>query len=98
MAILKSGRRVPGLTFYYVARTLLEANGGLREFIVRQTALDSFEFEVVSVAPLQTSDIHRLKCVAEDYLEPGLNILVRQVDNIQRPPSGKLKHFYSELN
>lgn len=98
VARLKSGKIVPGLTFYYISRALLESSGVLQEFIIRQTALDTFEFDVVSNAPLQPGDIKELKKTAEEYLEPGLNIIVNQLDKIERPASGKLKHFYSELN
>ena len=97
VAILKNGKRIPGLTFYYISRALLESSGILKEFIIRQTALDTFEFDVVSDKPLKAKDIEELKKTAEEYLEPGLRIVVNQVDRIQRPPSGKIKHFYTEL-
>ena len=94
---LPSGRFSPGFTFYYVSRALLESSGILKEFIIRQTALDTFEFDVVSDKPLGAKDIEELKKTAEEYLEPGLRIVVNQVDRIERPASGKIKHFYSEL-
>jgi len=97
VALLKSGKRIPGLTFYYISRALLESSGVLKEFIIRQTALDTFEFDVVSDAPLLASDIAELTKTAEAYLEPGLNIIVNQVETIERPASGKIKHFYSEI-
>ena len=97
VARLKSGKMIPGLTFYYISRALLESSGVLKEFIIRQTALDVFEFDVVSDHPLSPYDIEELKKTAQEYLEPGLTILVHQVDRIERPASGKIKHFYSEL-
>jgi len=97
VARLPGGKVVPGLTFYYISRALLESSGVLREFIIRQTAPDTFEFDVVSDRPLEAADIEELKKTAEEYLEPGLNILVHQVEKIERPASGKIKHFYSEL-
>ncbi|WP_457602615.1 phenylacetate--CoA ligase family protein [Nitratifractor sp.] len=97
VAILKSGKRIPGLTFYYISRALLESSGILKEFIIRQTALDTFEFDVVSDKPLGTKEIEELKKTAEEYLESGLKIVVNQVDRIKRPTSGKIKHFYSEI-
>ena len=98
VARLKSGKMIPGLTFYYISRALLESSGVLKEFIIRQTALDTFVFDVVSDSPLQSADIEELKRTAEEYLEPGLNIIVNQVKQIERPASGKIKHFYSELD
>ena len=97
VAILKSGKKIPGLTFYYISRALLESSGVLKEFIIRQTALDSFEFDVVSDKPLNPSDIKELKKTAEEYLESGLRIIVNKVEKIERPVSGKIKHFYSEI-
>ena len=97
VAILRSGKMVPGLTFYYISRALLESSGVLREFIIRQTSPDTFEFDVVSDGPLSPADIAELEKTAEEYLEPGLNIVVNQVEKIERPASGKIKHFYSEL-
>jgi len=95
--MLPSGNISPGFTFYYVSRALLESSGVLKEFIIRQTALDSFEFDVVSDKPLNPSDIEELKKTAEEYLESGLRIIVNQVEKIERPASGKIKHFYSEI-
>jgi len=97
VARLKSGKMIPGLTFYYISRALLESSGILKEFIIRQTALDTFEFDVVSDKPLLDIDLLELKKTAEEYMEPGLNIRVNQVEKIERPASGKIKHFYSEL-
>jgi phenylacetate-CoA ligase len=95
--ILPSGKKSPGLTFYYVSRSILESSGVLKEFIIRQTALNSFEFDVVSeraLTPEETRDIHSKMDL---YLEPGLSLKINRVEKIQRPGSGKIKHFYSEL-
>ena len=32
------------------------------------------------------------------YLEPGLTLEVHRVPKIDRSPSGKIKHFFSELS
>lgn len=95
---LPSGNFSPGFTFYYVSRSLLESSGVLKEFIIRQTAIDTFEFDVVSGQPLTQENVEDLKKTAEEYLEPGLNVIIHQVDRINRPASGKIKHFYSELS
>ena len=94
---LPSGRRAPGLTFYYVSRGLLERSGVLKEFIIRQTALDEFVFDVVSDAPLSPEDVRSIETKMAQYLEPGLRLRIRRVDSIERPPSGKRQHFFSEL-
>lgn len=94
---LPSGGVSAGLTFYYVSRSILEHLGIVKEFIIRQTALDSFCFDVVSDRAFTHDEIAFLQGQMDVYLEPGLRLEINRVDCIERPPSGKIKHFYSEL-
>lgn len=95
--ILPSGKKSPGLTFYYVSRSILESSGVLKEFIVRQTALNAFEFDIVSDRALTSHETQNIREKMDLYLEPGLELIINRVDKIKRPPSGKSQHFYSEL-
>ncbi len=95
--VLPSGKKSPGLTFYYVSRSILESSGVLKEFIIRQTELNSFEFDVVSDRPLTPEETKDIRDKMDLYLEPGLILKINRVEKIQRPASGKIKHFYSEL-
>lgn len=94
---LPSGKVAAGLTFYYISRAVLERNSSIKEFIVRQTSLDTFVFDMVLDADLNSIDIDFLQEQLHQYLEPGLKLIVNRVDKINRPNSGKIKHFYSEL-
>jgi phenylacetate-CoA ligase len=95
--VLPSGRKSPGVTFYYISKSMLESSGALQEFIVRQTAVDEFVFDIVSDRSLTPAEEVQLRQKVDVYLEPGLNVRINRVPQIQRPASGKLKHFYSEL-
>lgn len=95
--VLPSGRRAAGLTFYYISRSILERSGALREFIIRQTALDTFVLDVVADRDLTAEELATIQAETTRYLEPGLNVTVRRVPHLTRPESGKIKHFYSEL-
>ena len=75
-----------------------ETKKTLKEFIIKQTALNEFIFEVVSDAELSDDILDDIKKKAELYLESGLNIKIIRKDIIERPASGKIKHFYSLLN
>lgn len=97
MVKLPGGRTAAGLTFYYISRSILENNSNISEFVVRQTSIDTFVFDVVSKQPLSPSEIRFLQEQMDLYLEPGLRLEINQVDRIARPSSGKIKHFYSEL-
>lgn len=94
---LPSGKVAGGLSFYYISRSIMEEKSFIKEFIVRQTKLDTFEFDIVSDMPLSKDMESELSKKIEEYLEPGLNIIINLVDHIDRPSSGKIKHFYSEL-
>lgn len=95
--ILPSGKRSPGFTFYYISRNVLESHGIFKEFIIRQTSLDLFEFDAVLSRPLEEEDFAAIRTIMDKYLEPGLKLRINRVEKIQRPASGKIKHFYSEL-
>jgi phenylacetate-CoA ligase len=96
--ILPSGKISPGLTFYYISRSILESSGVLKEFIIKQTAINEFIFEVVSDNDLSEDVLKEIKLKAALYLENGLNIKIIRKEYIDRPTSGKIKHFYSLIN
>ncbi len=94
---LPNGKISPGLTFYYVSRNLLELYGIVKEFIVIQTHIDKFIFKIVSDIPINSDIEEELKNSMDKYLCKGLRLEIHKVDVISRPPSGKIKHFFSEL-
>jgi phenylacetate-CoA ligase len=95
--ILPSGKVSPGLTFYYISRSILESSGVLKEFIIRQTAINTFVFDIICEGELSNQIKSDIIKKAEMYLEPGLNIVLNKTQYIKRPVSGKIKHFYSEI-
>lgn len=94
---LPSGRSAAGLTFYYISRTLLEGGGILKEFIIRQIALDTFLFEIVAERDLLPKEVGAIQRQMDNYLEPGLKLVIRRVREIKRSNTGKIKHFFSEI-
>jgi phenylacetate-CoA ligase len=95
--VLPSGKVSPGLTFYYISRSILESKGILKEFIIRQTAIDTFIFDIVCDGELDADVAIEITQKAEMYLEKGLHIILNKTYEIKRPASGKIKHFYSEI-
>ena len=96
--LLPSGKISPGLTFYYISRSILESSGILKEFIIRQISINTFIFDVVSERDLNGNEKDDIKKKMDQYLEKGLTLKINRVKKINRPPSGKLKHFYSEIS
>ncbi|MEO8445929.1 MAG: hypothetical protein ABI528_00460 [bacterium] len=95
--ILPSGRKSPGITFYFITRSILENIGSLKEFIIKQVELNKFVFEIVSDEEISDRDKNTLQKKMDAYLEPGLIFEIKRVEKIERTKAGKMKHFHSFL-
>ncbi|MES2865094.1 MAG: phenylacetate--CoA ligase family protein, partial [Bacteroidota bacterium] len=97
VAILPSGKKSPGLTFYYVTKSIIEDDGNVKEFVIKQTKLDSFEIDYVSEKALSTTQIDEIQKAVDLYLEPNLKFTYTRKDFLTRSNRGKLKQFTSLL-
>ncbi|WP_134139642.1 phenylacetate--CoA ligase family protein [Flavobacterium sp. S87F.05.LMB.W.Kidney.N] len=97
VAILPSGKKSPGLTFYYVTKSIIEDDGNVKEFIIKQTHLDTFEIEYVAEKELDSAQIQKIKDAIDLYLEPNLNFTFTRKTVLERTNRGKLKQFKSHL-
>ncbi len=97
VAVLPSGKKSPGLTFYYVTKSIIEDDGKVKEFVIKQTKIDSFEIEYVSEVELNLTQIKKIINAIELYLEPDLNFIFIRKDSLERSNRGKLKQFKSTL-
>jgi phenylacetate-CoA ligase len=95
VAVLPSGKKSPGLTFYYVTKSIIEDDGNVKEFIVRQTKIDTFEIDYVSETELNSNQIVEIEKAIAKYLEPGLYFTYNRKDFLERTKRGKLKQFQS---
>jgi phenylacetate-CoA ligase len=95
VAILPSGKKSPGLTFYYVTKSIIEDDGNVKEFVIKQTKIDTFEIEYVSVNELTETQIQSIEKAITTYLESGLHFTFKRKEKLQRSKSGKLKQFVS---
>ncbi|KAA5827408.1 phenylacetate--CoA ligase family protein [Algibacter amylolyticus] len=98
IAILASGKKAAGLTFYYITKSIIEDDGNVKEFIIEQHKLDTFKIIYVSTEPLLEEKIKTITIEMENYLEKGLQIQFERQDKLIRSKSGKLKQFTSYLN
>lgn len=97
VALLPSGKKSPGLTFYYVTKSIIEDDGNVKEFIIKQTKLDTFEIEYLSVKELDSNQIQKINEAIALYLEPDLNFTFTRKMVLERSNRGKLKQFKSYL-
>lgn len=98
IAILPSGKKSPGLTFYYVTKSIIEDDGNVKEFIIKQTKIDTFNVEYVSKLELTSVQIHNIEKAITTYLESGLIFSFIRKKKLERGKSGKLKQFVSLIN
>ncbi|CAM3594257.1 phenylacetate--CoA ligase family protein [Flavobacterium chungbukense] len=97
VAILPSGKKSPGLTFYYVTKSIIEDDGNVKEFIIKQNKIDTFEIEYISEKELVSEQIQKIKEAIDLYLEPNLNFTFTRKIVLERTNRGKLKQFQSYL-
>ena len=97
VALLPSGKKSPGLTFYYITKSIIEDDGKVKEFIIRQTKLDSFEIDYVSSLELTSGQILEIEKAIAKYLEPGLHFTYNRKAVLERTKRGKLKQFQSMI-
>ena len=95
VALLPSGKKAPGLTFYYITKSIIQDDGNVKEFIIKQTKTDTFEIEYVSETILNAEQIKEIEKAVEKYLEPGLTFTYHQKKSLERTSRGKLKQFSS---
>lgn len=95
LIVLPSGKKAPGLTFYYVTKSIMEHNGSIKELKVIQIDKASFLIEYVSEKDLLDSHKQTIKHALFDYLELGLQVDFVRKSHLERSQSGKLKQFVS---
>ena len=97
IARLPSGKVVPGLTFYYVTKSVIEEDGNVSEFVIEQTALDTFKVIYTAQRALTPEEEKIIKKATYTYLEEGITVLFEKVAIMDRSKRGKLKQFVSKF-
>jgi len=95
VAMLPSGKKSPGMTFYSITKKLFNDEGKVKEFVITQTKRDTFVIEYVSEIEFTVAEIEVIQKVFSDFLEPGLHYIFIRKPFLERAKSGKLKQFRS---
>lgn len=98
IAILPSGKKAAGLTFYYITKSVIENDGNVSEFVIEQDALDHFIIRYVSKDVLSDKQKLHVSKEMKRYLEPEIIVTFERVKQLNRTESGKLKQFTSFIN
>ena len=97
IAILPSGKKSPGMTFYSITKKLFGDEGNVKEFKIKQIKIDVFEIEYTSENELTLTEIKKIEKEFSTYLEPNLKYIFTRKEKLERSKSGKLKQFKSYL-
>lgn len=92
---LPSGKVSPGLTFYYITKSIIEDSSDIKEIKIIQTKLNSFKIEYASKKTITYEQKEKINKAVLDYLEPNLKINFSRFDSLERSKTGKLKQFTS---
>lgn len=98
IALLPSGKKAAGLTFYYVTKAIISDDTNVKEFIIEQHKVDTFKIIYTSDRQLSTDKKNAVLKSIDQYLEPALNISFEKRDVLNRTKAGKLKQFTSFVN
>ena len=69
----------------------------IEQFLIRQTKLNEFCFEIKAESKLSQDQMLMVKDEVSKYLEPNLEIIFSYPEKIENISKGKIKHFFSEL-
>lgn len=97
VAKLADGKVVPGLTFYYVTKSIIEDAGSIKEFVIIQTSGDTFKIEYVSDQEFSSLQIQKIMNAIETFVGKNLKVEFERKQVLQRNKSGKLKQFTSMI-
>lgn len=95
VALLPSGKKAPGMTFYSITKRLFDDQGNVKEFVIIQTQKNTFEIQYTSERELSENEKQEISRVFDQFLEPNLVYVFNRKDTIDRAKSGKLKQFRS---
>lgn len=95
VAKLANGKVVPGLTFYYVTKSIIEDAGSIKEFVIIQKDVETFKIEYVSEQEFSPVQIQKILGAIETFVGKDLNVYFERKQILKRNKSGKLKQFTS---
>lgn len=95
VAKLANGKVVPGLTFYYVTKSIIEDAGSIKEFVIIQTDTDHFKIEYVSEKEFSPVQVQKILAAIEIFVGKNLTVNFERKAILKRNKSGKLKQFTS---
>lgn len=96
--VTPSGRCFHSIVLYYIMKDFADNFGGVRQFKVRQTAIDHLEFHVVPSGHFGSEAREWISRMVKTRLGNDISIDFIEHSTIARAASGKLRDFESTLD
>ncbi|MDT8348138.1 MAG: phenylacetate--CoA ligase family protein, partial [Flavobacteriaceae bacterium] len=93
IALLPNNKSVPGLSFYYVTKSIIEDAANIKEFVVEQLHPTGFEIHYVADTALSEKDAQKIQTAMDKYIGKNIDLKLIQKTQLDRSARGKLKQF-----
>ncbi|BAO54866.1 phenylacetate--CoA ligase family protein [Nonlabens marinus] len=98
IARLPNGKVIPGLTFYYVTKSVINDQSTVTEFVIVQKEPLLFQIQYVAKAELTQKEQRQIQNAMADYADASIVVAFEKLDQLDRSKRGKLKQFVTEVD
>ena len=97
IARLPNGKVIPGLTFYYVTKSVVSESNNVLEFVITQKEALVFEIQYVASTELGIKEEEKVKKAMATYADASIEVIFQKKEELDRSKNGKLKQFSTEI-
>ncbi len=97
IARLPNGKVIPGLTFYYVTKSVINEQSTVTEFIIIQKKPLLFQIQYVAVTALTIKEQQQIQKAMATYADASILVEFMHLEQLNRSKRGKLKQFITEV-
>jgi len=97
IARLPNGKVIPGLTFYYVTKSVINDQSSVTEFVIIQKEPLLFQIQYVAKAELTYNEQQQVQNAMAAYADASIVVEFAKLDHLDRSQRGKLKQFVTEV-
>jgi len=98
IARLPNGKVIPGLTFYYVTKSVINEQSTVKEFVIVHKEPLLFQVQYVAASVLSKKEQQLIEKAMADYADTSIVVEFNRVEQLDRSNRGKLKQFVTEVS
>lgn len=97
MVVTPEGKISSGFVFYYMSRSLIENNGGIKKFRIIQDQVDRLIFQIVKDTNFSEKDLQAIVRMTHKFLSPKIQVDFEFYPELPHRTDGKIQYFISKL-